>query len=33
MRSGELITIDPATGIAILKGDNHKVQAGLAVSP
>jgi hypothetical protein len=33
MRGGELITINASTGIAALKGDNNKVQAGLALSP
>jgi hypothetical protein len=33
MRTGEVITINPATGIATLKGVDHLAQAGLAVSP
>ena len=33
MRTGEIITINASTGSATLKGDNNKVQAGLALSP
>ena len=32
-RGGELITINASTGIATQKGDNNKLQAGLALSP
>ncbi len=33
MRTGEIITLNPSTGLATLKGDTNKVQAGLALSP
>ncbi len=33
MKTGEVLTISPSTGIATLKGDNGLVQAGLAVAP
>lgn len=33
MRTGELLTINPNTGLATLRGDNDKVQSGLANSP
>ena len=33
METGEVLTINPATGIATLKGDNKLNQAGLAVAP
>lgn len=33
MESGDVLIIDPATGVGTLKGDNYVQQAGLAVSP
>ncbi len=33
LESGDVITIDPATGMATPKGDNYVAQAGLAVVP
>ena len=33
MQSGELLTISASTGLATLKGDNNKRQAGLTISP